>query len=76
MNSDTRVEDLNCFTKLAGLTVPAVLFGSLMMSVPIVLLLPSAPLSIWMPLSAAAPRSPALLVAQVKEELMGGLLSR
>lgn len=63
------------FSRPVRLTVPAGLFGSLMMSVPIMLLVPSSPLSVWMPPSAAAPWSPTLLLAKVKEELVGRLLN-
>lgn len=61
---------LLCF--LVGLTVPAGLFGP----VSVVLPVPSSPVSIRMSLPAAAPWTPALLPAQVKEELSGRLLNR
>lgn len=62
-------------SRLVGLTVSAGLFGSLMMSVPI-MLVSSSSLSIRMSLPTAAPMTPTLLLAQVKEELMGWLLNR
>lgn len=65
------------FLQLAGLTVPAGLFGlSLMMPVSIMLLVSSPSVSIWISFPATATRTPTLLLAQVKEELMGRLLNR